>query len=70
MNIFREITLLLSKSLVDYHRYIVVNNHIFPNVRLSLVNLHIIDAFCLSLLTLKHLLQQIVLVGNCVEDIG
>ena len=67
---FRQVSLSKRYFLVDNDWDIIIHNHIFPYILLSLMYLDIVYTFLVYLLTLEHPLQDAVLIADQVEGRG
>lgn len=67
---FRQVSLSKRYFLVDNDGDVIIHNHVFPYILLSLMYLDIVYAFLVYLLALEHLLQDAVLIADQVEGRG
>jgi hypothetical protein len=69
MDICRGVPVFLVQLLVDYHRNIIIDDHVLPDIGLGLMNLDIVDALLIDSLTLKYFLKDGIFVLYRIERI-
>lgn len=64
---FRQVSFCKRYFLVDNDWNIIIHNHVFPYILLSLMYLDIVNTFFVYLLAFKHFFEDTVLITDQVE---